>query len=82
MKVVFSPTKQKLYSPPWDWIRDKPIYLTRNKVYDVLATELDSYNKERYFILNNEGYAEWFDEYHFVKLDTIRNEKINSILEQ
>lgn len=79
MKVVFSPTKQKLYSPPWDWIRDKPIHLTRNKTYDILETRSETLY-DSYLVMNDKGYTEWFNSYHFVPLDTIRNDKINTIL--
>lgn len=87
MKVVFNPTKSKIYPPPWDWKLDKPIYLTRNKVYEVLKTKSEPlYDGQitayEYLVMNDEGYTEWFDEYHFVTLDSIRNDKINSILDE
>lgn len=80
MKVIFQPTNQtspfSLHSPPWDWIRDIPIPLTRNKVYEVLDSHNDSYK-----IINDNGFQEWYNDYHFESLDEIREKKIDTLLD-
>lgn len=76
MKVIFKPSNQKFHSPPWDWIKDLPIYLTRNKIYEVLDSHNDSYK-----IINDNGFQEWYNDYHFESLDEIREKKIDTLLD-
>lgn len=56
-------------------------------MYDVLEIRSEplfdgQITKYEYLVMNDEGYTEWIDECYFVSLETVRNDKINSILDE
>lgn len=89
MKVIFyyQPDGDKFWPPPTDWLGDGIVGdLTVNKIYDVIVDESALQNtpkhRLRYLIKSDVGINTWYNKTLFTPLSEIREERIDSILNE